>query len=370
MPITKQQAKKIVQEIHKEAQPFRGHLTPITPGTPPPSGAAVRGGQVAGVVGATHPTGGTASNTAVMAMQTAIQNFAADVSKQLDIQQMLSQDPREQQEAKHRDAFGVFLTKNYMRNTKVPGVEFNPDPAARKMSDKKPDDPTRMSVVMDTMNRIGHETSERFIDGNWGPRTNAAVRDVYAFASGLFDMVDDINRFSPQQIKLQNYSKASLQNLEGMATADNSLTPAQKLEAAPLVTRHVKAIQAAYDELKDKVLQNRTYRQFIEGDVPYKSYGPSVSSSDIELLTNYFKPQGGIKVEIPNLLSSYIDVDSLTDLTKLKQWLNQAAHDAYSTGRITPTMVVDAIQKSLGHMPEPSNTSMGPLAMPSSEPGY
>ena len=62
-----------------------------------------------------------------MTMQHALQDLAADVSKQINLQQMISGNPKEQEEAKSRDAFGTFMTKNYMRNAAVPGVEYDPD---------------------------------------------------------------------------------------------------------------------------------------------------------------------------------------------------------------------------------------------------
>lgn len=300
--------------------------------------------------GAANNWGGVGSNTAIMAMQHALQDLAQAVSSQINLQDVSSGDPRKEQEAKARDAFGIFLTKNYMRNTKVPGIEYDPDPKVTDVSQKRPDDPTRMSVVMDTMNRVGNpKKGEQFVDGQWGPRTNAAVRDVYAFASGLFDFVNDVNRFSTKKMQINSYNKESLQNLADMATVNNSLTLEQKSEAAPLVTQHVKAIKNMYEEVKNNVLEHAAYRQFIEADVPFKTYQPKfkVTSQQLELLRKSF-PQG-FMLDFGNI-KIQLGIDDLINLQALQAKLQKIVPD----GKISPQQVVSQIwdqQKSLSTDP-------------------
>lgn len=294
--------------------------------TPAPTGGRVGGG------GGGNPT--------IIKMQNALQALSNDVTSQINLQQVASGDPAQEKEAKARDAFGVFLTKNYMRNTKIKGLEYDPDPNVTDVSQKRPDDPTRMSIVMDTMYRVGNpKKGERFADGQWGPRTNAAIRDVYVFASGLLDFVDDVNRFATKKIQIQSYNRGSLQNLAGMATMDNSLTPAQKAEAAPLVIQHVQAIQNMYDEVKTQILEYPAYRQFIEGDVPFKSYY-KVSPQQMNLLKKTF-PQG-IDVTFKNFKSN-IKIEDLASLDAIKAWMQRAAPDAVKDGSLTPQAVVSAV---------------------------
>jgi hypothetical protein len=296
------------------------------------------------------PTGGGGGGggvTSIIKMQEALQALSHDVTSQINLQQVASGNPEQEKEAKARDAFGVFLTKNYMRNSKVQGVEFDPNPAVTDVSQKRPDDPTRMSVVMDTMYRVGNpQKGERFADGQWGARTNAAVRDAFAFASGLFDFVDDINRFATRKMQIQSYNKESLQNLAGMATINNSLTPAQKLQAAPLVTQHVQAIQSMYDEVKNHILEHPAYQQFIEGDVPFKSYY-KVSPQQMSLLQKSF-PQG-IEVTFKNF-KSLIKIEDLASLDAVKAWMQRAAPDAVKDGSLTPETVVGAVWQAQSAM--------------------
>src|SRR5579864_493341 len=167
----KKHLKNIVAQIKKKADPFTGSFTP-DPETPPankPDTKAPATNTGGGGGGAAHAPSGrsySGGGSSIIKMQQALQNLAKDVASQINLQDVASGDPTKEQEAKNRDAFGVFLTKNYMRNSKVQGIEYDPDPKVTDVSQKRPDDPTRMSVVMDTMNRIGNEKKgEQFTDG-------------------------------------------------------------------------------------------------------------------------------------------------------------------------------------------------------------
>lgn len=325
----KSKLKKIAEEIKRLAQ-----------GAPSDELGDVWGPQKPGAGGGGTPAsqgrGGGGGNVSIMTMQHALQDLAQTVASQINLQDAFSGDPRKEQEAKARDAFGVFLTKNYMRNTKVSGVEFDPDPNVTDMSKKNPNDPTRMSIVMDTMNRVGNpKRGEQFVDGNWGPRTNAAVRDAYAFASGLLDFVDDVNRFATKKMVIRSYTRQNLTELEKAATPNNSLTPQEKIQAAPVVTQHVKAIKNMYDEVKNSILQHPAYQQFIEDSVPFKSYKSPVTQQQVELVKQTF-PQG-FTVDL-GAGPTVVPVDSLLSLNALKKLIPQGS-------KITPEEIVSAIWK-------------------------
>lgn len=350
--------KDLVQEIKKQA------IINLDGG----GGGGAAPGPFGGGAPSGHGGGGgwTGGGTDIMAMQHAIQDLAADVSKQINLQQMVSGDPRSQEEAKSRDAFGTFITKNYMRNSSVPGVEYDPDPRVRRVPDKlkSATDPTRLSVVMDTMNRIGKESSEAFVDGNWGPRTNAAVHNTYALAQGLFNFVDDVNKFATNKMQVQSYSKGSLENL-GSTIKVVDADPQRKGEAAPLITPHVKAIHAMYDEVKNKVLEHKAYRQFIESDKSYKTYKASgLTAEQIKILTDAF-PRG-FPIQVGDKRAS-VDIASLVNIDKLNQWIT--AHP--ELGKITPQMITDQIERQHGHMQTPGEPYQGLLTQhPSTDPGY
>jgi len=188
---------------------------------------------------------------------------------------------------------------------------------------------------MDTMNRIGNpKKGENFNDGSWGPRTNAAVRDAYAFASGLLDFVDDVNRFATKKMSV-SYDRASLAELEKAATPDNTLTPQQKIQAAPVVTQHVKALKKMYDEVKNSILQHPAYQQFIEDSVPFKSYKSPVTQQQVDTVKQNF-PQG-FTVDL-GAGPVAVSVDNLLSLNALKKLIPQGS-------KVTPEEVVSQIWK-------------------------
>jgi hypothetical protein len=187
---------------------------------------------------------------------------------------------------------------------------------------------------MDTMNRIGYpKKGEKVVDGAWGPRTNAAVRDAYAFASGLLDFVDDVNRFATKKMQITSYDRSSLAELEKAATPNNTLTPQQKVEAAPVVTQHVKAIKKMYDEVKKNILQHPAYQQFIEDSVPFKSYKSPVTPEQVNLAKQQF-PQG-FTVDL-GAGPVEVSIDSLLSLNALKKLIPEGS-------KVTPQNVVDQI---------------------------
>jgi hypothetical protein len=333
--MTKKNIKDLVKQIEKMAQAA----------PPPPAGALLDPGGAAPVVTPTAPHGGGGGgggNVAIMAMQHALQDLAQDVSSQINLQEAFSGVPEKEKEAKERDAFGVFLTKNYMRNTKVKGVEYDPDPAVTDVNKKRPDDPTRMSIVMDTMSRIGHpKKGENVVDGAWGPRTNAAICDAHAFASGLLSFVDDVNRFATKKLHINSYDKSKLDEFAVVIKPDNSLTPTLKIQSAPFVTQNVKSIKEMYDEVKNQILQHPAYQQFIEGAVPFKSYKPKVTPQQIDAVSKAF-PRG-IELTFPDFKTK-INITDLVSLDALKTWMQRAAPDAVARGTLTPQLVLNQVR--------------------------
>jgi hypothetical protein len=324
--------KSLVKQIRKMAE-----------GAPPPPSDAFIGGGGARAPGAPG-TGGTGTaqpqavvgDVSIIAMQQALQDLSVAVTSQINLPDVFSNDPRKAEEAKARDAFGVFLAKNYMRNSKVPGVEYDPDPNITDVNKKKPGNITRLSVVMDSMYRVGHpKKGERFTDGAWGPRTNASLRNAFAFASGLLDFVNDVNRFATRKLQT-SYTQQNLKELEAYAQVDpNSLTPIQKKSAAPAVTQNVKAIKNMYDQVKNQILQHAAYQQFIEDSVPFKSYKSSVTQQQIDLVKQSFP--NGFSVDLGNGPVN-VPVDSLISLNTLKKTIPQGS-------KVTPQDIVHQIWK-------------------------
>lgn len=349
-----EELKALVQEVHKLATPFKGSLGPAAPGaTSPDGGHPFTPGKVA-------PTGHTGGlgNAGIVDMQRAIIGLAKDVAAQIDVSKVNSPKEDEKRAASGRDAFGVFLTKNYMRNTHVQGVQFDPDPKKVEMDSKNPQAPTRMSVVMDTMSRIGGPLNknggEFTADGKWGPRTNAAVRNVYAFAAGLFDFIKDINRFSPRKITPSSYREADLQQLGNIAQTDpNAVSQEEKVKFAPAVAAHVRAIQNMYHEIKTDVLEHPAFMQYIQEDDTFTQgpqKGTTLTPDQLKSLGDRYKEGFPIPLSTGGNMGR-IFIEDLSSLDKVQEWIKK-----FPGTNLTPAEIVKYIQEQT----KPS----------SNEPGY
>lgn len=327
MSKSKSALQDLVKEINKLAAP---PPPPPTGGggtvtTAPPSGGTTH----PAIFDAPHgsvPIGG--GNVAVKSMQQELINLAQAVRAQMKLEDLAHKpgeavDVRKQQEAVGRGSFGDFITKHYLRTSDVPGTEFDPDPSKQKMEQKKPSDPTRLSVVMDTMERIGNPKGGEFAaDGVWGPRTNAALRNAYALAFGLLKLASDF------KLPLTAYNGENLVAFKNMLPEDHtSLDAEQKAEVAPELSKHLKAIQRMYQEIKDGILEKPAYRAFIEADKPFVTYqkkGPTLNQQQVASLQKTFA--NGFPVKYKNE-AKVISVNDLLSMNALKSWQQQNVPD-------------------------------------------
>jgi hypothetical protein len=176
------------------------------------------------------------------------------------------QPTREATEAGGRGSFGDFLARR-TRQSPVPGVEFDPNPNKKQMSEKSPSDPTRLSVMMDTMSRVGNpKQGEKFDDGSWGPRTNAALHNAYAFAYTLLKLAKDFD------LQVKSYSESDLQGFK-VPDKETDMPILDRIATAPILAKHIEAIIRLFNEIKAGILENPQYQTYIENDTPYATYG-------------------------------------------------------------------------------------------------
>jgi hypothetical protein len=193
----------------------------------------------------------------------------------------------EQKEAAGRLAFSNFITEHYVRQSDVPAVEYNPDPAATDMSQKHPARPTRTNVVMNTMSRVGGPNNEFKVDGKWGPRTNAALRNAYALAFALLKMAQDFKLSPPPQ----SFDQGDLAQLKELTPLhDTDILPTDKVTRAKSIIKYLRGIRNLFNEVKDRILQKPAYRSYIEGTQAYTTYQKSQapSSQMVEDLSKKF----------------------------------------------------------------------------------
>lgn len=173
---------------------------------------------------------------------------------------------REAINAGGRGSFGDFLARR-TRQSPVQGVEFDPSENKKQMSEKNPSAPTRLSVMMNTMSRVGNpKQGEKFDDGNWGPRTNAALHNAYAFAFTLLKLAKDF------ELPVKAYSESDLQGFK-VPEKETDMQILDKIATAPILTKHIEAIIRLFNEIKAGILENPQYQTYIENDTPYATYG-------------------------------------------------------------------------------------------------
>ena len=245
--------KKIAQELED------------MPGTPAPAPSGDDLGEMGAPV-PTTPSSGSYASPVVKSMQAQLQGLAQDVMSWVNMSDMSKQ----QTDATHtsgRVGFSDFITKNYLSHSDVPGVEFDSDPTKTQMSQKSPTDPRHLNVVMDTMQRIGNPQSGEFqIDGKWGPRTNAALRNAYAYAFALLKLSVDFH-FRP------TFTEQDLNQLKEMIPLDYKETsPTKKIEDAPKITNLLKNVREMFYQVKQHVLEKPANQAYIEGDQPVHTY--------------------------------------------------------------------------------------------------
>lgn len=309
MVSSKKTLQQIVQEIKKIAAP-----------PPPPPKGYVHSGPYHPASTTSGGGAGTsvAGNPAIKAMQQELINLGQAVTSQIHLEGLMG-DKRQQQETMGRDSFGDFITKNYLRNSDVPGVEFNPDPSKQKLNQKMPSDPTRLSVVMDTMKRIGNpKGGELSTDGSWGPRTNAALHNAYAFAFAMLKLANDFG------MPATTYSDQYLEYFKsGIPEDADDIDEETKIERAPKIAKHLRAIQKLYAEVKKGILEKPAYRAFIEADKPFATYKkkvPTLTPQQLGSLQQTFS--NGFPVKSKDK-SAVIGIKDLLSMDALKKWQQQ-----------------------------------------------
>jgi len=299
MTLSKEKAQELLQEVRKMATFFGGG---------PSAPAAAHSG------GNAYQPGAAPSryrDPGIAKMQEALKALAQAVVTQLN-----PQDPNKQ-EAGGRDSFGDYFTKNYLRNSDVPSVEFSPDPTKTNVQDKDPRAASKLSWVMDTMQRIGGSKAENFVDGVWGPRTNASLINAYALAEGLLTLAKEF------KLPVQSFTDTDLAFIKPAMHENNDIIPEDKHKYAPILADRINRIRMLYNELKHGILEIPKYRAFIENDKPYIHYKTQgFTPQQLEAIKQTY-PQGfRIPLNENNDVGT-ITVDDLASVDTINKWLSQ-----------------------------------------------
>lgn len=332
--------KNLVQLIRKTAQELEdapgvvadrpAKSISTTPAPDPFPGAGGEALPYATPTSATPSAGapGMVSSPTVAKMQQELQGLARDMTSQVNMAQLAGPNKQlgpnatqEQQQALGRMSFADFITQHYTRDSDIAGVEFDWDPNKTDLRDKDPSKPTRTNVVMDTMTRVGNPKSGEFkIDGQWGPRTNAALRNAYAMGFGLLEMAKDFH-YQPR-----TFTDQQLQQLKGLVPPTaNALSDKEKSDRAKDIIGYLEGIRRLYREVEDHILNKTGFTPYIEGTQAYTTYSPGTTPDPkmIQALNQKFtnlKVTGtvqGRNVTVP------ITVNDLANTQSLAAWQKQ-----------------------------------------------
>jgi hypothetical protein len=280
--------KNLVDQIQKMAQVpgrSRGAKPPAAKPAPGGGGAAKpSGGGTSSVPqrggGTPKPTGGGGGYAGagdIQKMQKAMQDLAATISSTINydalmkgLSQPQTADKKQFEQSYGRDAFSNFLVNTFLRGSATKGVEYDTDPKKSKMEDKKPSDLKYMFIVLDSLKRIGPGSKEFSADGNWGPRTNNALRNMGAMAEAITKLGValgmDSKAFDPSKV-------AGLDAL--IPEKDTDISYSEKAQRAPQITQLLKGVQALFTDFREQVLSNPNYRVFIDGEDSLFKVGPA-----------------------------------------------------------------------------------------------
>lgn len=294
--MTNKNLKQIVEQIKKLAapppKPGQGYQSSGRPAAAPAGGAgaapvAQTGGPrvLPGHGGrqSAHPAGhgGAGVNVKpIIDMQTALQNLAITISSTIDYDMLLKtmstppgqpspEDQKDFQAQYGKDMFSNFMVGQYLRRADVHGVEYDTDPKRTKMLDKKPYDLKSMFVILDSMKRIGSESKESFADGNWGPRTNNALKNASAIATAISKLGAELG------MQATAFDPGKIAELNGLIPAkDTDISITDKIQRSPKIADILNGVNALFKDFKQQVFMDPTYKNFIIGRSPMMTFGP------------------------------------------------------------------------------------------------
>lgn len=253
--------------------PSPGGAAPVAPTAPASGGAAPRRGQTPAV----QHGGGYTAPPQIRAMQLAMQKLAKTISSTIDYDSLMKgmsnpqgADKKQFTKSFGRDAFSNFMVNSYLRNSTVKGVEYDTDPTKSKMVQKAPSDLKYMFIVLDTLKRLGQEKTEQMADGNWGPRTNNALRNISAIADSIAKLGKDLGMESG------TYDVNKISELHSLVPEnEKDISIQEKLQRAPKIAEILNGVSTLFGEFKQQVLSNPNYAPFINEGEPLFKVGPA-----------------------------------------------------------------------------------------------
>lgn len=264
----------------KRGQPYVSPSgKPASPGTAPIAPSQPQATTNSGIV----PT----KMTAVKKLQEAIQSLSKTI---------LEYTKKDSSGEAGKTSFNDFITQQYMSKSSTQGVEYSTDAKITNRPDKDKSKTSlfQMNPVLDTLQRIGKQTSEFRTDGTWDFRTVNALKNITALGDALIKLKSDFganfeSAFSASDL---NFMKSKLPDEDTLKT----LTPAVKEKLAAAFTVVVEKINTFFQFFVDKVFYNPNNYQFISGKAAFDKVTNNTKTheeqSAIDLIKSNKDPDG------------------------------------------------------------------------------
>lgn len=243
--------KNILDYIEKYAAKGLRDVATSTPAATP--AATPSGG------GSYTPSGaaGNAEIQEVVEMQNAIKALGV----------LVRSEPIKETKAQIGEGFSDWLAQQHVEKAKIHGKEWTHEEARIKVEEKQPTEVIQLKYVMNSLGRIGPGQREIGTDGRWGPRTQNAIRNVYAFAEALINVVSafSIKGFSP------SFTKSDLDALENAIPKQDDprvLKVSELKQKAATATPLIKKIGDLYLSYKRQIVENPRYNTYITEKAP------------------------------------------------------------------------------------------------------
>jgi len=290
-------------------------------------------------------------------MQKALQALAKDVVANFNIVQGENKKP-----TKGND----FVVNKFLTNTDIGGIEYSPKAEGQAT--------TNNSVILQTMNDISNEPPQKFADGRWGPKTNAALRATLAFAKAIFNLAKN---FGIDREVNTIYPERALNNLESSAPkSDSEKTFKQKDEYSVTFTEHVVAIHKMFDLIKNKVINNLQHQSFGVSYKKEKVLSQSDQALKKQLYTAWSKQRHAnngfsITVNQPGRegesLTANLNYTDLVSPQSFNAWLNGPGGKHLIQNKVEVSDIIRAIRNSL-EQKKSTSSAPAPAATPAQAP--
>ena len=116
--------------------------------------------------------------------------------------------------------------------------------------------------VIDSLQAVGVHTTQQAEakpDGDWGPRTNAALNNVVTFANTIFNLQKDLG------LKSTKLSQEDIQAIQKNVPAkDTEISGQEKAQRAAILSQLIERVNLGFNEFKEQVFNNKDYKALID----------------------------------------------------------------------------------------------------------